>query len=376
MSFGLAEQVEVVDQRERHQVVGRLVRLQVLRQPRLLERQREEDEEEGEGGEDESNRAGHARESIGSRRARCAETGRPVARSGPERRSVRRDAIGSAPPVRRPPGESDGPRRRFEPRDRLLPEPPIRLRAARPARVRPGHWPSWPSRCSRSPVAAVPSGPLRRRESWSSWSTRCAPISSSSTARRWRSRPGSTPWDRSPWVERAFSPASWTRPSLPSLFTGLYPSEHGLTDFVGSAGQYKGAVLSEVGVTLAEEMQAAGRRTAMVGYQTLLSARFGMAQGFDFYNNNTNGGERIRKRFLEWFDEAPGQPFFAYLHYLDIHWPYCPPRADLGQRSTRPPNATITCDDWRGLRERDPARARWCSPRPTAGRSPRATPRR
>ena len=151
--------------------------------------------------------------------------------------------------------------------------------------------------------------------------------------------------------ERAFSPASWTRPALPSLFTGLYPSEHGLTDFVGSAGQYKGAVLSESALTLAEEMKAAGRRTAMVGYQTLLSARFGMAQGFDFYNNNTNGGERIRKRFLEWFDEAPGQPFFAYLHYLDIHWPYCPPAPTWG-RVDPTPNETITCDDWRGLRER------------------------
>jgi len=151
--------------------------------------------------------------------------------------------------------------------------------------------------------------------------------------------------------ERAFSPGSWTRPTLPSLFTGLYPSEHGLTDFVGSAGQYKGAVLAESALTLAEEMKAAGRRTAMVGYQTLLSDRFGMAQGFDFYNNNTNGGERIRKRFLEWFDEAPQQPFFAYLHYLDIHWPYCPPAPTWGKVDPTP-NETITCDDWRGLRER------------------------
>ena len=151
--------------------------------------------------------------------------------------------------------------------------------------------------------------------------------------------------------DRAFSPGSWTRPSLPSLLTGLYPSEHGLTDFVGSAGQYKGAVLPESAATLAEGMQAAGYRTAMVGYQTLLSARFGLAQGFDFYNNNTNGGERIRKRFLEWYDEAPARPFFAYLHYLDIHWPYCPPASTYG-RFDPTPNDVITCDDWRGLRER------------------------
>ena len=151
--------------------------------------------------------------------------------------------------------------------------------------------------------------------------------------------------------EQAISPGSWTRPVLPSLFTGLYPSEHGLTDFVGGGGAYQGAVLSEQAATLAEGMKAAGYRTAMVGYQTLLSNRFGMAQGFDFYNNNTNGGERIRKRFLEWFDEAPATPTFAYLHYLDIHWPYCPPEPTWGKVDPTP-NAVVTCDDWRGLRER------------------------
>ncbi len=151
--------------------------------------------------------------------------------------------------------------------------------------------------------------------------------------------------------ERAFSPGSWTRPVLPSLFTGLYPSEHRLTDFVGSAGQYEGAVLPEEAATLAEGMKSAGYRTALVGYQTQLSTRFGMAQGFDFFNNNTNGGERIRKRFLGWFDEAPATPTFAYLHYLDIHWPYCPPEPTWGKVDPTP-NEVITCDDWRGLRER------------------------
>lgn len=151
--------------------------------------------------------------------------------------------------------------------------------------------------------------------------------------------------------EQAISPGSWTRPVLPSLFTGLYPSEHRLTDFVGSAGQYEGAVLAEEATTLAEGMKAAGYRTALVGYQTQLSTRFGMAQGFDFFNNNTNGGERIRNRFLGWFDEAPQAPTFAYLHYLDIHWPYCPPAPTWGKVDPTP-NDVITCDDWRGLRER------------------------
>ena len=32
--------------------------------------------------------------------------------------------------------------------------------------------------------------------------------------------------------DRASAVASWTRPSVPSIWTGLYPSEHGLTDLI------------------------------------------------------------------------------------------------------------------------------------------------
>lgn len=153
------------------------------------------------------------------------------------------------------------------------------------------------------------------------------------------------------WFERAFVPASWTRPSVPSLLTGLYPSEHGLTDFVDGGEEVRAAVLAEEVTTLAEGMQAAGYRTALVGYQSQLSPKFGLAQGFDFYNNNTRTPDRIQSRLLEWVDEAPAAPFFAYLHYLDIHWPYCPPESTRG-RFYSGPSELDPCADWRGLRER------------------------
>ncbi|MFN7941644.1 MAG: sulfatase [Thermoanaerobaculia bacterium] len=148
----------------------------------------------------------------------------------------------------------------------------------------------------------------------------------------------------------AFVVASWTRPSVPSLLTGLYPSEHGLTDFLENDKGVQGAVLSEDALTLAEGMKSAGYATALVGYQSQLSVRFGLAQGFDFYNNNTRGGEKIDTRFLGWLDEQRGQPFFAYLHYLDIHWPYCPPESTYGKLG---PTAGVidTCGNWRKLRD-------------------------
>jgi arylsulfatase A-like enzyme len=150
--------------------------------------------------------------------------------------------------------------------------------------------------------------------------------------------------------EHAFAQASWTRPSVPSLLTGLYPSEHGLVDFESRGPKVAANVLSPQVVTLAEGMKAAGYRTAMVGYQAQLSLRFGFGQGFDFYNNNTMGAERIDRRFLGWLDEEPERPFFAYLHYLDIHWPYCPPSETFGKFNSDP-DAIRLCDNWHKLRE-------------------------
>ncbi len=84
----------------------------------------------------------------------------------------------------------------------------------------------------------------------------------------------------------------------------------------------RGGVLSEEAVTVSEAMQAAGYRTALIGNQFQLSPRFGMAQGYDLYQNNVKSAHGMRESLLAWLDEAPGQPFFAYLHYLEIHWPY------------------------------------------------------
>lgn len=122
--------------------------------------------------------------------------------------------------------------------------------------------------------------------------------------------------------DRASAVASWTRPSVPSIWTGLYPSEHGLTDLIEGGKGVRGGVLAEDAVTVSEAMQAAGYRTAMIGNQFQLSPRFGMAQGFDLYRNNVKSAHGMRESLLAWLDEAPERPFFAYLHYLEIHWPY------------------------------------------------------
>ena len=74
--------------------------------------------------------------------------------------------------------------------------------------------------------------------------------------------------------ERAVSPAQWTIPAHASLFTGLYPSTHGLTQ---ASGQ-----LSGMHPTLAEILQAGGYHTVGFCNNGLLGIlNHGLLRGFD-----------------------------------------------------------------------------------------------
>jgi len=149
----------------------------------------------------------------------------------------------------------------------------------------------------------------------------------------------------------AYAQATWTRPSVPSLLTGLYPSEHGLIAFEQTVtDKTEGAKLSDDVVTLAEVLKASGYSTALIADQYQLAPQFNLTQGFDHYDNKAGPAPRLNRDFLHWVDGLESGPFFAYLHYLDIHWPYCPPPAvrrvfDAGKSSLN------FCQNWRGLRD-------------------------
>lgn len=151
--------------------------------------------------------------------------------------------------------------------------------------------------------------------------------------------------------DRAFAVASWTRPSVPSILTGLYPSEHGLAEFEQEADGAKGNALAPAVETVAEGLRAGGYATALIGEQYQLSRQFGMDQGFDLFENNVGNAAKIDAELERWLAERPGQPFFAYLHYLDIHWPYCPPPGTAGTFDDGTSQIDF-CKGWRRLRER------------------------
>jgi choline-sulfatase len=132
----------------------------------------------------------------------------------------------------------------------------------------------------------------------------------------------------------ATSPSSYTRAAVPSIFTSVHPAAHG----VFSQGRQV-EVLSDEYTTLAETLKARGYRTAAFMPNPSLYRTFNFGQGFDLYDDNFPIGQgpahevyetarKIQDRFLRWLrgDQSdPAKPFFAYLHYRDVHAPYVPP---------------------------------------------------
>ena len=126
--------------------------------------------------------------------------------------------------------------------------------------------------------------------------------------------------------ENAISVSSWTLPSHVSLFTGLYPTSHGVS-------RDNGVQIGEETATLAELLRAAGYRTFGYTGGNYVGRHYGFAKGFEEYHNSdkrfTDGekglaGSLIRARKqIENF--SPSESFFIFLHTFDVHCPYDPP---------------------------------------------------
>ena len=117
--------------------------------------------------------------------------------------------------------------------------------------------------------------------------------------------------------------ASWTRPSVASLFTGLRPETHGAVDQADH--------LSPEISTLAEELAAGGYDTvAFVTNFGAVGAEFGFDQGFaEFFEidgtpeHRTARAADVKDRIDGWLSKrSHARPLFLYAHFLDPHDPY------------------------------------------------------
>lgn len=143
------------------------------------------------------------------------------------------------------------------------------------------------------------------------------------------------------------STSPWTLPSHASLFTGLYPFEHGARTF--KIEEQDGTTFTEVGKlsehhrTLAEELKAIGFRT--VGFAAnvaFLNDRFAISQGFDEFDSEGARCRVMNRRVMQWFAQAPAEPTFLFINYMDTHRPYNNrPMPGFPDLSNQPPSGEV-----------------------------------
>lgn len=115
--------------------------------------------------------------------------------------------------------------------------------------------------------------------------------------------------------ENAVAPAPWTYPSYAAQLT----SRHSLTTM-----GFKGWRIPESETTIAEYLQDAGYVTAGFVDNHYLYRKFGMAQGFDHYEEYNKSNRKSLHRALDWVKRHPRDPFFLFVHTNDVHSPYIP----------------------------------------------------
>ena len=129
--------------------------------------------------------------------------------------------------------------------------------------------------------------------------------------------------------EQAHSTSSWTKPSVTSMLTGQYPSQHGSFEGIKrSKGRLTVTTdrLTSDEPTLAERFAAAGWRCGAFMNNAQLGQFSGLNRGFDCYVSDAGKADPLIARFLKWLQADLERPAFAYLHLLEAHWPYKPRR--------------------------------------------------
>lgn len=140
--------------------------------------------------------------------------------------------------------------------------------------------------------------------------------------------------------ENCFSQAPWTPPSMGTLFTSLYPEQHGLHRFHDNqfldpeSARLRATVLPDEAVTLAEGLRDAGYRTSAFIANPWLHRDWGLSQGFDSYDDSRVGKNTPAAHLVSgarrWLEERAGPaPFFMYLHFMEVHGPYVATRRDF-----------------------------------------------
>lgn len=161
--------------------------------------------------------------------------------------------------------------------------------------------------------------------------------------------------EKSLFFKNAFANGPNTRHSVPSFLTSTYPLL-----FLQEA---QGGKIHPGRKTIAEILKNNGYTTAAIHSNPYISAFYGYNRGFDFFNDFLLGqveddikrnvfsktvkeivkgvkavvmkklphenGETINEEAVRWLETLEKEPFFLWVHYMDVHMPYVPPNEQL-----------------------------------------------
>ena len=125
------------------------------------------------------------------------------------------------------------------------------------------------------------------------------------------------------------TPVPLTLPAHASMLTGTIPPYHGVRYNIG----YR---LEESDLTIAEILRQNEYTTGGIIGSFVLDGQFGLAQGFDSYNDrfvepiesfyrSERRGDEVSRFACSWLEKHRDGPFFLFLHYYDPHTKYNPP---------------------------------------------------
>ncbi len=140
-----------------------------------------------------------------------------------------------------------------------------------------------------------------------------------------------------------------TLPSHASIMTATNPVWHGLDS--------NNQRLPDSNVsTLAEVLRDKGYRTGAVMGSFVLAKTYGLAQGFDYYNDTMPAGKtgsttpeitawEGMERSIRWIRENKDKRFFFWWHIFDPHWPYEAPEPYGSRFRSNPYDGEIAYTD-------------------------------
>jgi choline-sulfatase len=136
--------------------------------------------------------------------------------------------------------------------------------------------------------------------------------------------------------ENTFSQVPLTFPSHTSILSGLFPSSHGMHN--------NGLeILSKRDILIGSQLKKQGYQTAAVVSSFVLDRKFGLAKGFDIYNDSMERkpglfsnfeverpGNEVTTQAIKLLGKFAGSPWFLWLHFYDPHTPHNPPAPFVG----------------------------------------------